>query len=401
MKVVRGFASLIERVRPALRPSDFLAPRGTAGNVFGGKLDAFACSTCSEPVTDAGALWVCHACGEYRSPKCASRPKQTCPACGAKDAELNLPTAAKAERGAALAKDTKKSIPASRLAAHCVAVDGQSAFLEGNKTRSVALLEYAVRCYNWIECAAPKHFHAGGFDAQLVRSAAMRAHVEGDAAEVRRLIAGAPELFANQSVLPTEGQADVREVRRGQGLGKPASLLLDLAAGAAMPSAPHAEAGWRRVGEVETKTMGNVIAAWDRWKSDVSRAGNYRWVFPTNGMAANFLTAQYKDFSEGLPMLRTAPSVGTDCVVYGGQTKVGPGGEKTIVVIYCFREENVVVKVGISRAVRVGASTASIGIGFSDACVAAFHHAAAVQRFIESHPVVKPENSFWTRLFGR
>ncbi len=396
----RGLSSLIERVRPVLKPSDFVGPRGTHGNAFGGKMAAFACSSCGEQVADAGALWICHACGEYRSPKCAARPKQSCSACGAKDADLNQPTATKAERGASLVKDGKKSISVSRLAVHCVAQDAQKAFLEGNKTGSAALHEYALRCYNWIGCAAPEHFHAGGFDGQLLRSVAMRAHLSGDAGDARRLVAEAPELFVNQEVLPIEAEAEAaQQPERSGKAGRADSLFLDLAA--AEPSSPRAEAGWRRVGEVEVKRMGAVTAAWDRWKSDASRVGNFRWVFPDNVSAARFLTSQYREFSEDLPMVRAALSVGSDCVVYGGQTKVGPAGESVLVIIYCFREENAVAKVGLSRPMRTGASAASAAIGFNGALVAAFHHAAAVQRLLEGHPAVKPRLGLWTRLFGK
>jgi chorismate mutase len=397
----RGFSSLIDRVRPVLKASDYVAPRGTSGNVFGGKMQPFACVTCDEQVTDAQRLWICHACGEYRSPKCATSTKQGCPVCKAEDVNLNQPLESKALRGAALVKDPRKTVAASRLAVHSVAVDAELAFLIGNKSKNVGLHEYAVHCYNWIGCAAPEHFHAQGFDAQLVRSAAMRAHLSGDAGEAKRLSSEAPELFVNQGVLPVDAADETKLIRRVATLNKTnvGSLFLDLTS--AGPPDPRAEPGWKRVGEINLKSMGHVTAAWDVWKSDVTRAGNFRWVFPTSPAAAHFLTSQFADLSEGLHMVSGALSVGTDCVVYDGVTKAKtPGAEALLVVIYCFREENVVVKTGLSRPLRAGASTASMAIAHYEARLAAYHHAAAVQRLLESHRVVAPTRSLWSRFFG-
>jgi hypothetical protein len=397
----RGFSTLIDRVRPVLKAPDYVAPRGTSGNVFGGKMEPFSCVSCDEPVTDAQLLWICHACGEYRSPKCATSPKHVCPACKAEDVNLNQTMASKAVRGAALVKDPRKTVAASRLAVHCVAVDAEQAFLAGNKSATAALHEYAVRCYNWIGCAAPVHFHAGGFDAQLVRSVAMRAHLSGDAGEVKRLTGEAPELFVNQSVLPVDAVDEAKLITRGETLNKKnvGSLFIDLAF--AGPPDPRAEPGWKRVGEVNLKSMGHVTAAWDVWKSDFTRAGNFRWVFPSSLAAAHFLTSQFGDLSEGLHMVSGALSVGTDCVVYDGVVKSKTsGGEALLVVIYCFREENVVVKTGLSRPLRAGATSASVAVAHYEALLAAYHHAAAVQRLLESHRVVAPTRSLWSRFFG-
>jgi hypothetical protein len=233
----RGFAggpsSLFERVRPHLLASDLVLPRGvTVMSEDRLALSApFDCSTCGEKVADVQSLWICHSCGEYRSNKCLSTIRTTCTACGAKNTVLNLPNRLKAERGMLYLRYVFGSSAGLfiRLAVHAVAMDGLGAFLDANKLRAAskkkeadALYNYSVKCFNWIRLSAPAFFHACGYDADLVRSVAMRSSPE----ESAKIAAESPELFVNQTILPVHSVL-AKQVRKGDLGGKVTSLFVE------------------------------------------------------------------------------------------------------------------------------------------------------------------------------
>jgi hypothetical protein len=134
----RGFSSLVARLRPRLLPSDRVTPRGVELRDEDSLQlkEPFACGTCKEGISEMQSLWICHACGEYRSSSCLGAVKNKCPSCGAKNTVLNLPNRLKTERGVLLVRHGSSVGLFVRLAVHAVALEGQGAFLEANKIRS-------------------------------------------------------------------------------------------------------------------------------------------------------------------------------------------------------------------------------------------------------------------------
>ncbi len=150
MLLRRGFSLLLQRVGPKLLPSDRVVPRGVEMK-DDHSLDlkeAFSCSTCSENVAEIQSLWICHACGEYRSNKCASSIKTKCAHCSARNTVLNLPNRLKTERGVQLVRHGSSVGLFIRLAVHAVALEGQAAFLEANKLRTASKMQDAQEQYS-------------------------------------------------------------------------------------------------------------------------------------------------------------------------------------------------------------------------------------------------------------
>lgn len=394
---------MLERAKPVLRPSDYITPRGLKGDVFAFPTEPFSCATCSESVTSAASLWICHSCGEYRSPSCWKPNETKCPSCGAQNTDLNLPSHAKAERGRLLALDREGVIPQSRRAVHLVEQGAFSAFIMGNKLkqgrRRQELYTYAVQCYNWIQSAHPEWFHGGGFDSSLIRALAMRHHAEGDEAETQRLVWAAPEVFVNQKVLPVPPVESnpVQQHRRGL-MGEPKTLFVDLPS---EDKAAGVQDPWVREGVIQSRMEGPVSTAMEKLKRKNGVAmTNTLWVFPTELAAAEFVTSQYGDASEGLPIAQHVLSVGTDCIAFVGTMNATSKGERALFVIYSFREQNVAVKIGMHRLVRGSASGEALSNAINQLRLAAFSHSIRVQQMLESHPVTRPNKRRLTDFFS-
>lgn len=144
MRLRRGFSSLLfARANPKLLPTDRVVPRDVLikDDIGLEVKEPFSCATCKEPVSELQSLWICHACGEYRSNACLSSIKNKCTKCGAKNTVLNLPNRLKTERGVQLVRHGSSVGLFIRLAVHAVALEGQGAFLEANKLRATNLEE--------------------------------------------------------------------------------------------------------------------------------------------------------------------------------------------------------------------------------------------------------------------
>lgn len=81
--------------------------------------------------------------------------------------------------------------------------------------------------------------------------------------------------------------------------------------------------------------------------SVIERVVDIRWVFPSEDMAMAYHQQTLQINSENMPYLQTAPSVGTECYVFGG--KVDMGLAQITSYIYLFRVKTVIVKFYIAQ----------------------------------------------------
>lgn len=81
--------------------------------------------------------------------------------------------------------------------------------------------------------------------------------------------------------------------------------------------------------------------------STIERIVDIRWVFPSEDMAATYHQQTLQTNCENMPYIQNAPSVGTECYVFGG--RIDMGLTQITSYIYLFRVKTVVVKFYVAQ----------------------------------------------------
>ena len=359
--------SLLARAGVEPLPSDFVLPSPLPAS--------------SSP-TDLSLLWICCSCG-FSSP----RTLASCPRCSAPSRVLSLPLQEKTRRGASLLRSSESAL-GTRLAVHAVAVEGHAAFGEKN----AASLSHAVRCYNFVRVAAEEEFHAGGFDADLVRAWVLRLWKEGKKNEAREIAGRVPELFVHQSEMEGVPGKSLVGPKKGGRMGHAKELFVDWSK----------EGEWNKQGKTVLHPRGEegcIVSVSEFWERQGTRSLDHKWVFDTEAKAAKFLQEGYAELCDELPLMANTLHVGTDCVSAGAVAE--RKGDKTIVFLDMFREQNVVCKFGLIKQTVRGATREALGASFDRCRIDTYLMARKVQQHLEKSSAVQNDSSLIERFLAK